>query len=68
MNKQKCWLVPGVLVLALGFCLAGCVQGSSKPFRDDYTWLEQHEKMGLVSEPSGENTNMGIWVTMQGGG
>jgi hypothetical protein len=56
-------LVPLALVVALG----GCGQ-SPALIMDDRTNYQKHEQLIMVPEKSGESTNQGIWMDMQGGG
>jgi hypothetical protein len=53
--------------LALAFTLAGCGQ-TPAIILDDTANFQKHENSIMVPEPSGESTNQGLWMDMQGGG
>jgi predicted small lipoprotein YifL len=55
------------VVLALVFALAGCGQ-TPAIILDDSANFKKHEDSIMVPEPSGESTNQGLWMDMQGGG
>jgi hypothetical protein len=67
MRARAHRLTRGLIALVLGLSLGGCAQSSGIVMEDTgNVW--RHEKVGMVSEPSGASTNEGIWVSMQGGG
>ncbi len=53
--------------LALAVALAGCAQPPALIMDDSANFLK-HQNLIMVPEPSGASTNMGIWVSMHGGG
>ncbi len=55
------------VALALAFALAGCGQ-TPAIILDDSANFKKHENSIMVPEPSGESTNQGLWMDMQGGG
>lgn len=62
---MKIWLQIACLTLALA--AAGC--GSSQRIAESYSAYDrQRWNKVMVDEPSAESTNMGIWVSMNGGG
>ena len=62
---MKIWLQITFLTLALTG--AGC--GSSQAVLENYSAFDQRRwNEVMVNEPSAESTNMGIWVSMNGGG
>ena len=55
------------VVLVLAFVLAGCGQ-TPAIIIDDSGNYTKHENLIMSPEPSGESTNQGLWMDMQGGG
>jgi hypothetical protein len=55
------------VALALAFALSGCSQ-TPAIIIDDRANFQKHENSIMVPEPSGESTNQGLWMDMQGGG
>ena len=55
------------VALALAFVLTGCGQPPAI-ILDDSGNYKKHENLIMAPEPSGESTNQGIWMDMQGGG
>lgn len=55
------------LALALSFALTGCGQ-TPAIIIDDSGNYKKHENLIMAPEPSGESTNQGLWMDMQGGG
>jgi hypothetical protein len=53
--------------LSLAFVLTGCGQ-TPTIILDDSDNYKKNENLIMASEPSGESTNQGIWMDMQGGG
>jgi hypothetical protein len=53
--------------LAMALSLAGCASPSNLVIDDSANYL-RHEQLDMVTEPSGQSTNLGLWMTMQGGG
>jgi len=66
MRKIILRLAVACMALAGGLWLGGCAPGSV--VIEDGGTLTQRADVGMVSEPSAESTNEGIWVSMQGGG
>jgi hypothetical protein len=56
-----------LMALALAFVLVGCGQ-TPAIIIDDRGNYRKHEELIMVPESSGESTNQGIWMDMQGGG
>jgi hypothetical protein len=61
---MKIWL--GISYLALVLALAGCVE--PQPYQQINAFDQKRWNSIMVPESSGQNTNMGIWMSMQGGG
>jgi hypothetical protein len=55
------------VALSLAFVLTGCGQ-TPTIILDDSGNYKKHENLIMAPEPSGESTNQGIWMDMQGGG
>jgi hypothetical protein len=55
------------IALALAFILTGCGQ-TPAIILDDSANFKKHENSIMVPEPSGESTDQGLWMDMQGGG
>jgi hypothetical protein len=47
-----------LVILALAFSLAGCVQSAS---------IQQHEQVEMVPQPSGQSTDWSLYEDMEGG-
>jgi hypothetical protein len=67
MGRTKNRFDRHLVLLALACALAGCGQTPAFIVDDSANYLK-HENLIMVPEPSGASTNMGIWVSMQGGG
>jgi hypothetical protein len=67
MKKDTNWFNRCGLALALAFTLAGCGQTPAIVI-DDSANFNRHENSIMVPEASGESTNQGLWMDMQGGG
>jgi ABC-type uncharacterized transport system auxiliary subunit len=67
MKKQTSRLNRHCVALALAFVLAGCGQ-TPAIIIDDSGNYRKHENLIMTPEPSGESTNQGLWMDMQGGG
>jgi hypothetical protein len=67
MWRKIIWrLALALIALAGGLGVGGCAPGSV--VIEDSGTVAQRADVGMVSEPSAESTNEGIWVSMQGGG
>ena len=67
MKEKRKWLKPGLIVLSLALSLAGCAQTSIIRI-DDSGNYRKHEQLEMVPEPSGQSTDQGLWMDMEGGG
>ncbi len=67
MKKQISRFNRHRVALALAFALAGCGQ-TPAIIIDDSANFKKHENLIMTPEPSGESTNQGLWMDMQGGG
>ena len=67
MQKPTTWFKRYCVALALAFVLAGCGQ-TPAIIIDDSGNVKKHENLIMTPEPSGESTNQGLWMDMQGGG
>ena len=65
MRCLKAWL--SISCLAVVLALAGCAAGDQAVQRAD-TLDQQTWDTISVSQPSGDNTDMQLWVEMRGGG
>jgi hypothetical protein len=67
MKKQTSRFNRHCIALALAFVLSGCGQ-TPAIIIDDSGDYKKHENWIMSPEPSGESTNQGLWMDMQGGG
>ena len=56
MKGRRKGLSLGLLILALTFSLAGCVQSAS---------IQQHEQVEMVPQPSGQSTDWSLYEDME---
>jgi hypothetical protein len=67
MKRSKTCFPFSLMAMALIWSLAGCA--AKAPAVKQMDRLDQRRwEMETVPEPSGEDTNWGIWATMQGAG
>lgn len=57
MRGRSKWLNFTMVILALAFALGGCAQS---------TPIQQHEKMDMAPEPSGQDTNWSLYEDQEG--
>jgi hypothetical protein len=67
MKKKTSRFNRHLAALVWAFALAGCGQTPAL-IMEDSTNYQKHENMIMVPEASGQDTNMGLWMDMQGGG
>jgi hypothetical protein len=67
MKHNLSWIKRHHIALALAFALAGCGPTPGIIINDSANFTK-HEDSIMVPEPSGESTNQGLWMDMQGGG
>ncbi len=67
MHGKRNWLKPGLLALSLAVGLGGCAQ-TPTILIDDSANIKQHEKLEMVPESSGQDTDLGLYMDMEGGG
>ena len=60
---MRIWLEISCLTLVLA--LAGCTE--TQPYQQLNDFDQKRWDSMMVPEPSGQDTNMGIWMDMQGG-
>ena len=57
----------GLIVLLLGLSLAGCGQ-TPAIIMDDSANVKRHEQLIMVPDASGQDTNLELYMDMEGGG
>ncbi len=60
---MRIWIEIGCLTLTLA--LAGCM--ATQPYQQIDAFDQKRWDNMMVPEPSGESTNWGLWMDMQGG-
>jgi hypothetical protein len=60
-------LKPSLIVLSLALSLLGCAQ-TPTILIDDSANIRKHEQSIMVPEPSGQDTNLELYMDMEGGG
>jgi len=63
MSGRKIWLRISYISLALA--LAGCIE--PQPYQQINSFDQERWNSIMAPQPSGQDTNMGIWMDMQGG-
>jgi hypothetical protein len=67
VHGKRYGLIPGLMVWWLALSLAGCAQ-TPIILIDDSANFKQHEQLEMVPESSGKDTNLGLYMDMEGGG
>ncbi len=57
MKGRNTGLNLALLILALAFALTGCAQSAN---------YQQHEQTGMVTQPSGQDTDWSLYEDMEG--